>query len=56
MILTRKELAEKMKVTVQTVINWQSKGMPILQVDGIDPRYDWDDVKKWLSQKREVTK
>ena len=48
MILTRKELAEKMKVTVQTVVNWETKGMPVLRPVGGDPRYDWDDVKKWL--------
>jgi phage terminase Nu1 subunit (DNA packaging protein) len=52
MILTRFELAEKLKVTTQTIINFEKRGMPTLRGKGA-PRYDWDDVKKWMEQKTE---
>jgi len=52
MILTRKELAEKLRITILTVINWEKRGMPVLRA-GLksDPRYDWEDVKQWMSKK-----
>lgn len=51
MILTRKELAKKLQVTTAAVVIWEKKGLPVLRPAGGDPRYEWDDVKKWLEKK-----
>lgn len=51
MILTRKQLAEKLQVHVTTIDNYERKGMPVLRVKKIDPRYNWEEILKWLSGK-----
>lgn len=56
MILTRKELAEKLNCHVTTIDNYRKKGMPVMRAPKSDPKFDWEDVKKWLSEKREVMK
>lgn len=56
MILTRKELAEKLKVHVTTIDNYLRKGMPVMRAPKSDPKFDWEDVKNWLTEKKEVSK
>lgn len=49
MITTRKELAEQLKVSPQTIVTWESKGMPVIRQNQI-VRYDLEDVRAWLKQ------
>ena len=50
-ILTRKELAEKLKISAQTVATWEENGLPVIRNNQI-VRYDWEAVQLWL--KRDV--
>lgn len=47
MILTRKELAEQLKVSPQTIMNWEKNGLPTIRQNQI-VRYDLNDVREWL--------
>lgn len=49
-ILTRKELADKLKVSAQTIATWETKGLPVIR-NGQIVRYDFDDVAVWLKSK-----
>ena len=50
-MLTKKELAEKVKVSLPTIDKWKSKGMPYVKI-GKNIRFDWEDVKKWLKEQQ----
>ena len=49
MIMTRKELAADLKVSPQTIVAWEAKGMPVIRQNQII-RYDLEDVRAWLKQ------
>lgn len=46
-MLTRNELATKLKVHVNTIDRYVKKGMPCIKVSGA-VRFDEEDVMKWL--------
>lgn len=46
-MLTRNELAELLKVHVNTIDRYVKKGMPVIKVTGA-VRFDLDDVMAWL--------
>lgn len=56
MILTKKQLAEKLQVSEKTIENYEKSGMPSLRALKGVARFDWEDVKKWMTEKREVIK
>jgi len=45
-LLTRKELAAKLKVHIMTIYRWVEEGMPVLIHE--PARYDFEDVMTWL--------
>jgi excisionase family DNA binding protein len=48
--ITTEELAEKLKVTRQTISNWRKEGLPFLKL-GRAVRFDLDKVKEWIEKK-----
>lgn len=46
-MLTRKELAQELKVHANTVDNMRKRGMPCYESNGV-VRFDLDEVKEWL--------
>lgn len=48
-MLTRKELAERMRVTTRTVDRQVKNGMPYIKFGG-SIRFDLDAVMKWLEE------
>ena len=46
-ILTRKELAEILRLSVRTIQLYEKEGMPYLKSG--NPRYELEKVKEWLS-------
>lgn len=48
-ILTRKELADRLKVSTQTIVKWEETGMPAIKNNQI-VRYDWASVLNWMKQ------
>ncbi len=50
-MLTRKELAERMKVSERTIDRYVKLGMPCIKVVGA-VRFDLQKVTEWLEQQR----
>lgn len=52
LLLTAAELAERLKLSTRTLRRWRSegKGPPFVRV-GRGVRYDWGEVKEWMSTK-----
>ena len=50
-LLTALEVAEKVKVTKQTINNWVGLGCPV--ETRLPIRFVWDDVKKWLNNRKD---
>ena len=49
---TRKELAEYLKVTNNTIYNYYAKSdMPVAFYTGNHPRFDLEEVMEWLKSK-----
>lgn len=48
-MLTKKQLAEKLKVSVYTIDRLRKKGLPAVKV-GSNIRFDYEDVAKWLKE------
>ena len=48
-LLTTKELASELQVTIQSIYNWKAKGMPFIKV-GSQNRYILADVIEWLQK------
>ncbi len=46
-MLTKKELAKKLSVSLPMIDKWRSQGMPFLKI-GKSVRFKWEDVEKWL--------
>lgn len=53
MIMTRKEIAEFLKVNEATIGRWEKKGMPAMRAHGGEPRYDTEDIINWMKGKPE---
>lgn len=51
MIMTKKELAEELKVHINTISNFMKQGMPYLK-SGFVVRFEKDKVIKWLEQRK----
>ncbi len=49
-LLTRKELAQKLKVSVITINRWEKSGLPVIKVNGNRPRYDYQKVLDWMNK------
>lgn len=52
-LLTRKEIAEFLKVTTMTIDRYEKKGMPVLRPAGGDPKYDPQAIVEWMKTKPE---
>ena len=50
-LLTTQQLAEYLKVTIQSVSNWRKDGMPVFVKTGNVCRYKLDDVVQWLNNR-----
>jgi len=48
---TTKELCERLRVTRQTIGEWRKLGMPFEKFGKL-VRFDYDEVKKWLLEKK----
>lgn len=46
-LMNQTQVASYLGVSVQTIINWEKKGMPVIRHDGI-VRYDRDDIDEWM--------
>ena len=51
--LTKKELADIMKVKPRTVNNWINKGMPYSRTPGGHTRFDLEDVVIWADRTKQ---
>lgn len=51
MLLNKKELASKLKVSVATIDNLMKKGMPYLKI-GKSVRFNLEEIFKWLKEKK----
>jgi len=52
MILTKKELAEKLKISTRTIDRMIRRGMPKLKYE-YTVRFIWEDVENWLKNDTE---
>lgn len=52
-LLTKTEIAQKLKVTTITIDRYEKKGMPVLRPAGGDPRYDFEAIIEWMKTKPE---
>lgn len=53
-LMTRKEIAEFLKVTTMTIDRYERAGMPTLRPPkGGDPKYNPDEVIEWMKTKPE---
>jgi excisionase family DNA binding protein len=50
--LTTEELAEKLKVTRQSIWHWRKKGLPALKI-GRAVRFDLEAVSEWINKQTE---
>ena len=57
-ILTRKQLAERLLVSETTISNYEQQGLPVeFRLSGRWPRYDFKKCMKWIHKNgREKTK
>ena len=51
-LITRKDLTEILKVTIQTIRNFERAGMPVETYVGDRPRYKYSEVKEWLDNNK----
>lgn len=49
-LLNKKELAEKLKVSIVTINRLLAKGLPNIKV-GTSVRFDYDEVINWLKER-----
>lgn len=52
MILNQKEVAELLRVSIPTVLKYESEGMPVVRIGEMSPRYDKDSVLEWFKAKQ----
>ena len=53
-LITRKELTEILNVTIQTIRNYEKRGLPIEVKVGDKPRYSLLAVMEWLHQNETI--
>lgn len=53
-LLTKREVAGFLRVTVRTVENYQRQGLPFLRLGPRRNRYDLKTVRRWLEQRCRV--
>lgn len=47
--LTQTELAERLKVHINTINRWQKQGLPFLRLPNAKTiRFDWVEVRAWI--------
>lgn len=51
--MTKKGLALYLGLTTKTIERYQDKGMPVIYINGILPRYDLEQVMEWQKKIRE---
>jgi len=58
MFLNKKEMAEILGVSIQTIDRWQNLGLPFIKIPGAAPKYEKETVLEWFKsfEKREVAK
>lgn len=56
MYLTKKQIAEKLGVSISSVSNYMRRGMPFYKVGGKLVRFDYDEVKKWIQERKDYGK
>ena len=52
-LMTKVEIAQKLRVTTMTIDRYEKNGMPVLRPAGGDPRYDFDAIVEWMKAKPE---
>lgn len=52
MILNQKEVAELLRVSIPTVLKYESEGMPVVRIGEMSPRYDKESVLEWFKAKQ----
>lgn len=50
-MLSKKELASELKVSLITIERWMKKGMPRLKAPNGTVRFELDEVKRWMGGK-----
>lgn len=53
-MLTKKELAEILKVSVPTIDRYMKSGMPYMKLATGKVRFEIEEVKRWAYAKKEV--
>lgn len=48
-IINKRQLAEKLQVSTQTIQRWQRQGMPVIQFSNFNG-YEVDKVMQWLKE------
>ena len=48
-VLTRTQLAKKIKVSYKSICRWEKDGLPHIRM-GKRPRFNYDDVIKWFKK------
>ena len=54
-LITRKELTEILRVTIQTIRNYEKRGLPVEVKVGDKPRYRLIAVMDWLHENEGVS-
>ena len=47
-LLTKQEIADHLKVSKMTIDRYEKRGMPVMRPEGCDPRYELEEVLKWM--------
>lgn len=50
-LITRKELAEMLRVSMKEISVLEKKGLPVMRLGYRTKRYDYDKVIKWIDEK-----
>jgi phage terminase Nu1 subunit (DNA packaging protein) len=49
MFLNQKEVAELLRVSIPTVLKYESYGMPVIRIGDMDPKYDREKILDWFN-------
>lgn len=50
-LLTKAELAQRLRVTGRTIDRYREEGLPTIPLSSRALRFDWDKVLAWLSDR-----
>ena len=53
MLLTKKELATELKISIPSIDNYMKKGLPYLKVGERSVRFELDKVMRWVEETQE---